>query len=80
MVYSKRKKGETFEAFIRRFNKRLMQSGLLLQAKKIRFFKGDVNRNMRRKSALVKKEKRETHEYMKKIGRLPEEPQRRRRY
>jgi ribosomal protein S21 len=74
MVDVKRKKGETFEAMLRRFSKRLMQSGLLLQYKKVRYEAPHKSRNMNRKSALVRKQKRESHEYLKKIGRLPEEP------
>ena len=37
MAEAKRKKNETFESLLRRFNKKLMQSGKLLQAKKIRY-------------------------------------------
>jgi len=73
MVDVKRKKGETFEAFIRRFNKRIIQSGLLLQFKKTRFAEEKQSRNMKRASALTRKKTRETKEYLKKIGRLPEE-------
>jgi len=80
MVYAKRKKGETFEAFLRRFNKKLLHSGLLLQAKKIRYFKSFKSRNVMRTSALVRKKTREEREYMKKIGLLKEEPVRKGRY
>jgi len=73
MIESKRKKGETFEAFLRRFNKRVMHSGVLLQFKKVRFYEKTKNRNLRRDSALHKKKKRELMDYLKKIGRLPEE-------
>ena len=74
MVEVKRKKGETFESFIRRFNKRIMQSGVLLQFKKIRFVEEKQSRNMQRASALTRKKNREKKEYLRKIGRLPEEP------
>lgn len=74
MVEVKRKKGETFESFIRRFNKRIMQSGILLQFKKIRFLQDKQSRNMNRTSSLTRKKNRETKEYLRKIGRLPEEP------
>ncbi|KKQ40625.1 MAG: hypothetical protein US58_C0015G0018 [Candidatus Magasanikbacteria bacterium GW2011_GWA2_37_8] len=69
----KRRKNESFEAYIRRVKKRWQQSGKVLQVKKIRFFAGDKNRNMRRKSALHRLEVTEKMTYLKKIGRLPEE-------
>jgi len=72
----KRKKNESFEAFIRRVKKRWQQSGKILQVKKIRFHKRDLNKNMRKKSALHKIEVTNKMEYLKKIGRLPEETKR----
>jgi len=73
----KRKKGESFEAFMRRFQNRMKESGKILQAKKIRFFKKDLNRNQRRKSALEKGRRTEIREYMRKIGRLKDERKKR---
>lgn len=73
MMEIKRKKGETFEAFLRRFNKRLMQSGILLQYKKIRYLEKGKSRNMQKQSAVKRKSKREKIEYLKKTGRLPED-------
>lgn len=73
----KRKKGESFEAFMRRFQNRMKESGKILQAKKIRFYKKELNRNQRRKSALEKGRRTEVREYMRKIGRLKEEKSRR---
>ena len=73
MVEVKKKKNETFEALLRRFNKRILQSGKIIQFKKIRFHKRKQNRNLRRASALFRKDAKEQREYLKKIGRLPEE-------
>lgn len=77
-----RKRGETFESFLRRFNRRLLQSGRLIQARKIRFFKTKKNRTQTKRQALRKKDLREKHEYLQKIGKLPEEDKhkKRRRY
>jgi len=80
MVFAKRKKGETFESFLRRFNKKLLHSGLLLQAKKVRYFDSFKSKNVRRASSLVRKDAREKREYLKKVGLLKEEPVRRGRY
>lgn len=41
MAEVKRKKGETFDALYRRFQRRIQSSGKILQAKKIRFLKKD---------------------------------------
>lgn len=69
----KRRKNESFEAYMRRVKKRWQQSGKILQVKKIRFHSKDKNRNMRRKSALHRLDVSNKMEYLKKIGRLPEE-------
>jgi len=72
----KRKKNESFEAFLRRVKKRWQQSGKLLQVKKIQFYERPKNKNMRKKSALHRLAVAEKIEYLKKIGRLPEEVKR----
>ncbi|MBT5338381.1 hypothetical protein HN858_00385 [Candidatus Falkowbacteria bacterium] len=77
----KRKKGETFEAFVRRFNRRLMQSGVVLEFKKRLYNRKDMSRNLQKADKISRKEYREKKEYLKKIGRIPEETNtRRRRY
>lgn len=73
MIEVKRKKGETFESLLRRFNKRIIQSGKILQAKKVRFEQKEKSRPEQRKNAVRKIKIRETREYLKKIGRLKEE-------
>ena len=70
----KRKKGETFEAFLRRFNRRLMQSGTVLEFKKKAYKREKINKNRRQTNTLARKTYREKREYLKKLGRLPEEP------
>ncbi|MDD2758569.1 MAG: hypothetical protein PHD72_04365 [Patescibacteria group bacterium] len=74
----KRKKNESFEAFMRRVKKRWQQSGKVLQVKKIQFHARDKSRNMRRKSALHRLQMADKIEYLKKIGRMPEEKTKRR--
>jgi len=66
----KRKEGESVESLIRRFSKKLQQSGKLLKAKKSRFYQGTKNKREIREDALRRKEMRETKEYLKKIGKL----------
>ena len=74
MIEVKRRKNETFDALLRRFQRRVQSSGKVLQAKKIRFHKKDGSKNKRRESALYREEKREAYEYLVKTGQLKEEP------
>lgn len=74
MIDVKRRKGETFDALLRRFQRRVQSSGKILQAKKVRFWKRDPSRNKRRESALRREEMRVQYEYQLKTGQLKEEP------
>lgn len=76
MAEVKRKKGETFDSLLRRFQRRYQQSGRSLQTKKVRFRTDEPNRNKRRTSALFREEKRKEHEYLVKTGQYKEEPKR----
>lgn len=79
-VEVKRKRGESFESFLRRFNKKLIYSGKLIQARKVRFYRDPVSKDKIRASALRRKELTDKREYLLKIGRLEEvEPKKRRR-
>lgn len=69
----KRKKGETFESFLRRFNKRLIQSKVILEFKDKAHESSHVSRNKQNMLAVERKKYREKIEYMKKTGRLVED-------
>ena len=73
----KRKKGETFESFVRRFSKKVQQSGRLIQSRKIRYHEKRKNKNAVRAAAARRQEITDKREYLKKIGKLVEEPTRR---
>ena len=73
MAEAKRKKGETFESLLRRFNKKVIQSGKILQAKKVRFLDKGPNKNLMKKLALRRLEIKAKKDYLKKIGKLVEE-------
>ena len=77
MVEFKRKQGENFETFLRRFNKTLQRSRKLRLVRSQRFFAQDKNKNKQKEYALVSKKMRENKEYLKKIGKLKDEPKRR---
>lgn len=69
----KTKKGETFESLLRRFNRKIMLSGKILQAKKVRFRQEEKNKRAKRDSALRRKKISAKQEYLIKIGKLKEE-------
>ena len=69
----KRKKSETFESLVRRFHKKLQQSGRLIQSRKIRFHEQPINRTQAKKDALRRLDIGEKREYLKKIGKLKDE-------
>ncbi|MBM5789888.1 30S ribosomal protein S21 [Candidatus Parcubacteria bacterium] len=79
VVDVKRKKGESFESFLRRFGRRLQQSGNQLEARKIRFYKEKPNKNKMRESALRRKLMGEKREYLLRIGQVVDEPRKPRR-
>jgi len=72
----KRKKGESFEALVRRFSRKVQQSGRLLQSRKIRYHTKDLNKTSSRAKAARRSEITAKREYLKKIGKLIEEPTR----
>lgn len=74
MVETKRKKGESFESFIRRFNKRLLQSGKLFEVRERRHIQPKINKAKQKIRALVGMELKKKREYLKKIGKFKEEP------
>lgn len=73
LVEVKRKKGESFESLLRRFSRRVQQSGKILQAKKIRFHAGPKSKLELRRSALHRIRTREKLEYMLRSGKMKEE-------
>lgn len=73
MVEVKRKKGESFEALLRRFSRRIQQSGRILQAKKVRFRKPEGSKNAQRDAALRRQYLSARREYLLKSGKLKEE-------
>ena len=73
MVEFKRKKGESFESFLRRFNKALIQSRKLKEVRNRQWQKKPKNKNQQKKYALVSKQMRDKKEYLKKTGKLKED-------
>jgi ribosomal protein S21 len=69
----KRKKGESFEALLRRFSRKVQDSGRILQAKKIRYHASDKSKNLQRTAALRREYLRAKREFLIKTGAATEE-------
>ncbi len=75
-VEVKRKPHESMESFMRRFTKRMMESKVLINAKKCRFYESPKSESQQKVSAMRRKQFRTEREYLRKIGKLPLEMQR----
>lgn len=76
MIEVKKKEGESSEALLRRFSRKVQQSGLLLRAKKGQYYTRDKSRTLRRKDAVQRSKIRSKNEYLRKVGKLEDAPQR----
>lgn len=72
MVEVKKKDNESFESLMRRFSKKIMQSGKVLQAKKIKFHRRPLNKRATKLKAIRREEVKKQREYLRKIGKLDE--------
>ncbi len=72
-IESKRKKGESFDALLRRFTRRMQQSGKQLDVKANRFWVKTPKKNRVQDSALRKLVKGARRAYMIKTGKVSEE-------
>ena len=77
MVDFKRKKGESFESFLRRFNKALIKSRKLHQVRAKRYLGTKKNKNKQKEGALKGIGIKKKNEYLRKIGKLKEDNRRR---
>ena len=73
MVEVKRKKIESFEALLRRFNRIVQQSGKILQARNIRFRQEEKSRTKKKASALRREQLKDKREFMLKTGQLKDD-------
>ena len=61
---------ESSQNLVRRFSKRIQQSGLLLRAKKNRFKKREKSANIKKRAALRREELKIEYEKLKKLGKI----------
>lgn len=79
MINVKRRKGESFESFFRRFSRRVQQSGTILQVRKTRFHEDKPSKNTMKRSALRRMKTAAKRQYLIRIGQIEERPRGRRR-
>lgn len=73
MIQVKKKERETAESLIRRFTRRVQQSGVLRRARKTRFHQAEPSREKRRVEALYKVKIRKEIDRLKKLGKFDDE-------
>jgi len=66
----KRQPRESSQGLLRRFTLKLKKSGILLEAKKKKYYQRPKGKNLRKKSALRRERKRKEIEKLKKMGKL----------
>lgn len=59
---------ETPQALIRRFTKKVQKSGLLLKARKSRFFERPKSKEMKKRAALRREKLKKEYEKLEKLG------------
>ena len=72
MVEVKYKNNESFEKLFRRFTKKIIQSGKLLQARKIRFKTKSKNKRQYKSAAVHRMGVQDKRDYLRKIGKIDE--------
>ena len=73
MIEVKKKERETSESLIRRFSRRVQQSGVLVQARKTRFRKDEKSKREIREGAMYKAKVKKVVDKLKKMGKFDEE-------
>lgn len=66
----KRQNRETTQSLVRRFSRKMQQSGILLRARKIRYKEREKSEQMRKRSALRREQLRKEYERLEKMGQL----------
>jgi len=76
----KKKEGESFESLLRRFTRKTIQSGKIIQAKKIRFHQKPKTKRELKESALRREKIRLQRDYLKRIGKLDDLIEKKKRF
>ena len=59
---------ETSQGLVRRFSRRIQQSGILRRARNIRFRQGSKSKQLKKRAALRREELKKEYEKLKKLG------------
>lgn len=73
MIEVKRKDRESSESLIRRFSRRVQQSGVLVRARRVRFKADEKSKRELRAGAMYKAEVKKLVNKLKKMGKFEEE-------
>lgn len=76
----KKEERETSQNLVRRFSRRIKQSGILLRARKSRFRQKAKSPQMKKRSALRREELRKKYEKLEKLGKIDAKRNNKRRY
>ncbi len=68
LVEVKKKDNESFDSLLRRFNRKIQQSGVLIRARRIRFFEAPKSRNLQKVAARRRSQIKAEKEELKKMG------------
>ena len=74
MVEFRRRRGEGFEVFLRKFKRALFRSQKLTQVRKKNYLRPKKNKSQQKEYALISQKLRAEKEYLTKTGKLKEEP------
>jgi len=66
----KKEERETAQNLIRRFTKRVQKSGILLKARKSRFYQRSKSRQMKKKEALRREKLKQEYKKLEKLGKI----------
>ncbi len=72
MLEVKKKEHESADGLLRRFHRKVQQSGILVEAKRVRFHERPKNKRRRREEAIRRTELRQEREFLRKLGKLEE--------
>jgi len=70
VIEVKKQQRETTQSLIRRFTKKVQQSGILLRARESRFHQRSKSHQMKQRAALRREKLKREYEKLKKLGKL----------
>jgi len=66
----KKKEKESVQSLLRRFQKAVQESGILIRTRKLQFKERKISEEKKKRVALYKEEKRKEYEKLKKLGKI----------